>query len=73
MSGDAIVPFRDLIAKKQAEQASAGATEAVEQLLHAMEGMQAQIQSLTDLVISQDKRIRMLERAAKSKIITVAS
>lgn len=36
---------------------------AIENLLRAIEGMQTQVQALTDLVIEQDKRIKKLERA----------
>lgn len=36
---------------------------AIENLLRAIEGMQSQVQALTDLVIEQDKRIKKLERA----------
>lgn len=35
---------------------------AIENLLRAIEGMQSQVQALTDLVIEQDKRIKKLER-----------
>lgn len=47
--------------------------DAITELLRAMEGMQSQVQALTDLVIQQDKRIRELEKAGKSKIIKVMS
>lgn len=70
---ESIVPFADLKAKRAHEHAaeSNDATGAIEQLLVAMEGMQTQVQALTDLVIEQDARIRALERAGKSKIIKV--
>src|ERR1700685_3364615 len=44
---------------------------AVENILRAMEGMQTQVQALTDLVIAQDARIAELEKekAKRSKII----
>ena len=35
---------------------------AIKNILQALEGMQAQVQTLTDLVVEQDKRIEKLER-----------
>jgi len=67
---ETIVPFRDLAAKKAAEP-EAGSTEAIEQILKAMEGMQEQIASLTDLVVAMDHRLDKLEGKGKSKLIQV--
>lgn len=83
MSGaNTIVPFLDVAAKRASEmmeqkrrEAVEGApsadqnVEAVENILRAMEGMQAQLQALIDLVIEQDKRIEKLEKAKPGRII----
>ena len=68
---ETIVPFVDAAAKRKHDED--GPMEAIENILHAMEGMEAQIHSLIQLVSDQDRRIRELEKAGKSKIIKVAS
>jgi hypothetical protein len=82
MSAETIVPFRDAAAKLANDNAKAERSElprtggeapnieAIENILKALEGMQTQVQALTDLVIEQDARIKALEKA-KSKIIQV--
>jgi hypothetical protein len=45
--------------------------EAIENLLRALDGMQTQLQSLTEIVCEQDRRIEKLEKAARGKIIQV--
>ena len=48
---------------------------AIATMLKAMEGMQAQSQALTDLMIDLTKRVGMLERAnkARANLISVRS
>jgi hypothetical protein len=44
---------------------------AIATMLKAMEGMQAQSQALTDMLIDLTKRVVMLERANKAKLISL--
>lgn len=80
MSENTVVPFLDAAAKRaheamaerkreSAEDGTEQNVEAVENILRAMEGMQAQLQALIDLVIEQDKRIEKLEKAKPGRII----
>jgi hypothetical protein len=46
---------------------------AIATMLKAMEGMQAQSQQLTDLLLDLTKRVGLLERANKTKLISVRS
>lgn len=83
MSGDTVVPFLDPAAKRAndelIERMKGAATNqndgtdpnigAIEQILQALEGMQAQVQALTDIVVEQDKRIEKLEKSKPGRII----
>ncbi len=84
MSEKTVVPFLDAAAKRANDEVIArmkgvAANQdgddpnigAVEQILKALEGMQAQVQALTDVVIDHDKRIQRIE--GKSRIIKVQS
>jgi hypothetical protein len=74
MNGDNIVPYvspearravddtKKLVQDLQQSAEDRGSIEAIENILRALEGMQAQVGALTDLVIEQDKRIEKLER-----------
>lgn len=81
MSEETIVPFLNAAAKRANDNALAeqgkpmrGDIDAVENILKALEGMQSQVQALTDLVIEQDARIKKLEKAGHAgKIIQVRS
>lgn len=61
-----IVPFASPAAKVAND--GDNPIKAIEDLLRALEGLQAQVQTLTEIVCEQDKRIEKLER---KKIIRV--
>jgi hypothetical protein len=81
MSEDTIVPFATPAAKRANDLAMARMQgvpaaddgnpniAAIEQMLVALEGMQTNLQTLTELVVEQDKRIAKLEKA-RSRIIS---
>jgi REP element-mobilizing transposase RayT len=66
---ETIVPFASAAAKRSHDAEQDAPTAAIEQILKAMEGMENQIHALIQLVTDQDKRIRQLEKPAKSRII----
>ena len=58
----AVDDTKKLVQDLQQSAEDRGSIQAIENILKALEGMQAQVQALTDLVIEQDKRIEKLER-----------
>jgi hypothetical protein len=65
---ETIAPFADLVAKRKAtskpqnDNDGLASMESINNILRALEGMQEQVQALTDVVVEQDKRLEKLER-----------
>jgi hypothetical protein len=80
MSEETIVPFANAAAKRTneierakgapANQDNGGLNmDAITNILRVLEGMQGQIQAMTEVIVQLDKRISALEKAKTSRII----